>query len=266
MVEVESNQVLNKAEGQLVAIGKAIEHTKKESVKKEGKASNKELAKRFAKALQEIDEGAHVEGAEAATHLKGKEPLWKKLVKIFTSKKGKEARESQNKETEKGSVLFARGDTVASLSAELEVAVARLRSVSKIDSDQNDLAIMGDVEAIMRISAKMGNMPAMRARPSLPLQKAGMAIADISVTLKHSQPSVMVSAENSKSLHVASESMGESTKLHLNRATADIRASFGDEVSTSDIGGSPKTPITENAKRLNEERNKAFSEYQPKKP
>jgi hypothetical protein len=260
----EESEYLDKAEEQLLVIGKAIEHSKLESkVSGAGESSNKELAKRFAKALQDLDEG-HTEEVDI---VKGKkqEPLWKKAIKLFFAKKNaaKESKESKDKQSGQGSAFFGKGDSVAILSAELEIAISHLKSASKIDSTQNDLAVTQDMELVMKLSSKLASkVTSVRKTPQL--ERAGLAIADISVAFKNNSASVAMTSEKSQSLNMAGESMGESTELHIRHNTADIRSALSQQTS---VDGSPRNvPITQEAKLKKERENQEFSSYQvPKK-
>jgi|GEM_PF-4420146 hypothetical protein len=248
---------LEKAEGQLIAIGKAIEHSNVQDAKaskKDGATKNKELAKRFAKALGEVEK----DGEEPDVVKDQQKGLMRKLlrgIKNYLLKgKGDKANESQEKQAAKDkSTAAASEKSVKNLSAELEVAVARLKSVSSVDSSKNDMDITKEMEKVLSISAELSSK--VPANKSPDLEKAGFAIADVSVTFKNNSASVAQVSEQSQSLDNAKETVGQSAAININATTNNIRESFENQ---STVDGDPqKTPITKAAQLEKERRNAA---------
>lgn len=248
----DTNLDIEQAGDQLIAIGKAIEHSKiqdDQQLKQDGKNKNKELAIRFAKALGEVDKDSDID--QELEQSKSKSFFTKilnGLKKYLLNEQSKENSEQQNKSSKSSAKASASEKSIKNLSAELEVAVARLKSVSKIDSNKNDMEITKAMERVLSLSAELSSK--VPANKSPDLEKAGIAISDVSVVFKNNSASVAQVSEQAQSLTIAQEGIGESTKTNINATTSNIRESFENQPT---IDGDPrKTPITLEAKRAKE--------------
>jgi hypothetical protein len=248
----DENLDIEKAGNQLIAIGKAIEYSKvqdDQQLKQDGKNKNKELAIRFAKALEEIDKDSTIDHELEQSKSKSFfTKLLNGLKKYLLNEQSKENSEQENKFAKSNIKTAASEKSVKNLSAELEVAVARLKSVSTIDSNKNDMEITKAMEKVMSLSTELSNK--IPANKSPDLEKAGIAIADVSVLFKNNSASVAKISEQGQSLTMAQEGIGDSTRTNINATTSNIRESFENQPT---VDGDPKkTPITIEAKLAKE--------------
>lgn len=242
MTQIDS-EVIEQATGQVVAIGKAIEHSKVQTAKVSGK--NKELAKAFIEAIDEV-KAEQEQALGALAKFWKKNPIWKKMFKMLTSKilgtkENKEKSQDKQKE-EKGGTVLAGGDSIKALSADLEVAISQLRSASRLDNDQNDLALMQKMERVMKLSGDLASKVKVNV-PSLDVQKAGLAIADVSLTMKNNSSSVVVAKEAEKSRELSFEGLSKALVSNPGH-----------------LAGPDDVPTTDFARKEKERRDASFAE------
>lgn len=244
---------------------------KEHSAKKTAEISDAELAEEFLKAIGEAEEN-HKIGIDKLSRFWKKFPLWKRMFKLFTDKflnnKKIIDKNKKQQQDEKGGSVLAGGNSVKALSAELEAAVAKLKSVSRLDTDANDYAMMEAMEKVMQLSSKLAGKIKGNTI-NVAREKADVAVAEVSTTMKNSNASVIASTKESKALEIAADTTGETNKANFQgAATAGIsddnlpsielalKNNLGKEIHPS------KVMMT---KDVEEQKNAAFTNYLPPK-
>ena len=212
---------LNQAAEKLLAQGKAIEHSQSELVAQGGKALSKtDLAKHLATIVEQVEK----------TTKKKESTFFSKIKSIFTKafKSEKLLREQKDQKdgyNGKDKAGVDSGDNkTKELSADLERAVSRLQSTSKIDSDQNDLAILEEMTEVMKLSSELAStkVGTFSAKPPPQVEKALIAVSAISLEFKHNSAASMGAAVAAQDLTVDTKSLQASTALDLNAQTGTV--------------------------------------------
>ena len=238
---------LNEAELHLIAVGKAIEaHGIQIATTVDGKIEpNIELSKAFAVAKKRNTEKPKEESLENKGF----------LSKIFQGIKAFVSG-SENKDKSEQTSIGGMG-SVDAMAAELEREISQLRSIPRDGSAQNDLAMLQKMSSVMAKASELENKEGSKIQPSPQVEQALITISTISLVDKRTASVNIAGEVQAAQLHVAEQSIGQSTTQHQGQSTNEMINSLSSSAGT--IINPKSIPTTLAAKEAKKQRNANFA-------